>query len=117
MTTQPYWDAAADGRMVLPHCTACGTVIWYPRGWCPDCLSRAVEWVETSGRGTIYSHTTVRRGAPSAFEVPYVLAYVELDEGPRVLTNIVTDDPDALRVGQPVELAVADGLPQFRALT
>jgi uncharacterized OB-fold protein len=118
--TQPFWEAAAAGRFVLARCTSCGGFIWYPRSWCPACSSDGVEWVEASGRGTVYSCTTVRRGAPPPYAeaVPYVLAYVELAEGPRVLTNIITDDPDAVTVGQAVELVlVPDGeavLPRFR---
>lgn len=116
---QPFWDAAAEGRLLLPRCTACGVFIWYPRDWCPECLSREIEWIEASGRGTIYSHTTVRRGAPPALRdaVPYVVAVVELDEGPRMLTNVVTEDPGALQVGEPVELIMQEETPRFRPVT
>ncbi|MFD2415857.1 Zn-ribbon domain-containing OB-fold protein [Amycolatopsis pigmentata] len=118
--TKPFWDATASGRMLLPRCTECATVIWYPRSWCPACLSREIEWIEASGRGTVYSHSTVRRGAMPPFNeaLPYVLAYVELEEGPRMLTNIVTDDPDSVSVGQAVELVFQSygegALPRFR---
>lgn len=105
--TQPYWDAAAEGRLVLPRCRACGTVIWYPRALCPGCQSVDVEWFEASGRGTVYSYTVNRTGRadhPSYRDVDvHVLAYVELAEGPRVLTNIVDVDPDGVRCGQPVQ--------------
>jgi uncharacterized protein len=102
--TEPFWSAAAEGRLVLPRCTACGTHVWYPRGHCPACHGD-VGWVEVSGRGRIYTHTTVRRGAGPWREVaPYVLAIVELEEGPRVMSNVVGCDPDALRIDQEVEV-------------
>lgn len=100
---EPYWTAAAEGRLVLPVCDACSHPIWYPRTWCPVCGSDSVTWTEMSGRGTVYACTTIRRSmGPWADAVPYVAAYVELAEGPRILTNIVTDDPTAVRVGTEV---------------
>lgn len=102
--TQPYFDAAADGRLVLPKCTSCGELVWYPRAFCPFCASNEVEWVSASGRGSVYSYTVSYRGEGAYREAaPYVLAYVELDEGPRLLTNIVDCDPESVRVGQPVD--------------
>jgi uncharacterized OB-fold protein len=87
---QPYWEGAAQGRLVLPRCLACAHVIWYPRPFCPQCGARDVEWFEATGKGTVYSFTTVHRSQGDyAQSVPYVVAYVELSEGPRVLTNIV----------------------------
>ena len=99
----PFWEAAAAGRLVLPRCTACSTVIWYPRAFCPACRGFAVEWFEASGRGTVYSFTVSYRGQGPWREVaPYVIAYVELAEGPRVLTNIVDCDPETVAIGLPV---------------
>jgi uncharacterized OB-fold protein len=114
--TAPFWDAAADGRLVLPRCDACQRLIWYPREFCPHCGSTAVTWAQLSGRGRIYSVSVVRRAPHPDFAdaVPYSLALVDLDEGARVMTNVVTDDPvqlDSLVPGQPVEAvfdAVAD---------
>jgi uncharacterized protein len=100
----PFWEAAARDRLVLPRCRSCGTFIWYPRGFCPDCHTSGVDWVPASGRGTVYSFTVSHRGAgPWAAHVPYVIAYVQLEEGPRVLTNIVGADPDAVAIGDEVE--------------
>ncbi|MDY7105325.1 MAG: Zn-ribbon domain-containing OB-fold protein [Actinomycetota bacterium] len=105
--TQPYWDGLAEDRLVLPRCDSCGFVIWYPRPLCPSCHSSGVSWFEASGRGRIYSFTIVRKGQGRWRECsPYVLAYVELDEGPRVLTNVVTDDVDSLAVDDVVTLSV-----------
>lgn len=100
----PFWTAAAEGRLVLPRCSDCATVIWYPRSWCPSCGSDAVTWTELSGRGTVYAVTVLRRGmGPWADAAPFAVAYVELDEGPRLLTNLVTDAPDEVRIGDAVE--------------
>ena len=100
---EPFWTAAADGRLVVPVCDACGHHIWYPRSWCPVCQSEVVTWTELSGRGTVYARTVVRRGmGPWAAATPYVVAYVELAEGPRILTNIVTTDAASIDVGTPV---------------
>ncbi|MCU1463742.1 MAG: Zn-ribbon OB-fold protein [Acidimicrobiales bacterium] len=99
----PFWDGAATDRLVIPRCRDCATFVWYPRAMCPECHSVDVAWVEVSGGGTIYSFTISHRAAGAwADHVPYVIAYVELDEGPRVLTNIVGADLDALRIGDPV---------------
>ena len=99
----PFWEAAAQDRLVLPRCRSCATFIWYPRAYCPDCHTFGVDWVEASGRGTVYSFTVSQRGAgPWAAHAPYAIAYVELAEGPRVMTNIVGVDPGDVRIGAPV---------------
>ena len=107
--TRPFWAATAEGRVHLPRCDRCGLVIWYPREHCPDDHG-SVTWVDLSGRGSIYSFTVVRRGATGPWrEHPdYVVAYVELDEGPRLLTNIVDCDPEALSIGAAVEAVFDD---------
>jgi len=116
----PFWDAAAEDRLVLPRCPSCSSFIWYPRAFCPQCRSTSgVEWVPASGRGTVYSFTVSHRGmGPWSEHAPYVVAYVELDEGPRVLTNIVGADLDSLRIGDAVEVvfqpAGPSKVPRFR---
>jgi uncharacterized OB-fold protein len=81
---------------------------------CPDCGRLGVEWVEASGRGAVYSFTVSHRGpGPWADHVPYVVAYVELDEGPRVLTNLVGLDPGDVRIGMPVAAVFEHGLLRF----
>lgn len=100
----PFWAAAREDRLILPRCRICATVIWYPRGFCPECGSTDVDWFEASGRGRVYACSAVHRGQGSwAAASPYCLAYVELEEGPRILTNIVGTDADAVKVGQPVQ--------------
>ncbi|TMF05801.1 MAG: Zn-ribbon domain-containing OB-fold protein [Chloroflexi bacterium] len=120
---KPFWEATAEGRLVLPKCLECDTLIWYPRPFCPNCASTRVEWIAASGRGSIYSFTVNRRGQAdlAAYREAgvYVLAYVELEEGPRVMTNIVDCDPDSVRIGQQVEVVFHDtgqgtALPRFR---
>jgi uncharacterized OB-fold protein len=106
--TAPFWAGLAGGRLRLPRCDDCGSVIWYPRPLCPHCHGVRSTWFDASGQGTIYSFTVVRRGSGVyADAAPYVVAYVELDEGPRVLTNIVGWAGDDVRVGGSVEAVLA----------
>jgi uncharacterized protein len=97
--TQPFWDAAVEGRFILKKCTACGRTHWYPRAICPFCFSDKTQWQPASGKGRIYSFSVMRRASE-----PYAIAYVTLEEGPTILTNIVNCDFDALKVGQNVML-------------
>jgi uncharacterized protein len=118
--TKEFWDATAAGRLLLKRCLDCGSVIWYPRALCPECASLRTEWFESSGRGRVYSYTVNHRGeGVYAGAAAFVLAYVELDEGPRVMTNIVEADGADLAVGLPVEVVFQDtgegtALPRFR---
>ena len=108
--TQEFWDGLARGVFLLRRCEGCGHHIWYPRFVCPACHGTATSWVEASGRGTIYTYTVVRRppGGPWNDAVPFVVAYVELEEGPRVLSNGVDVDPNAVSVGMPVRVVFAE---------
>jgi len=98
--TEAFWEAAKAGRFLVRRCKACGKAHWYPRTLCPFCASLDTEWIEGSGRGTIYSYSYMRRATP-----PFVMAYVALAEGPTMMTNIVDCDPEGLRIGDAVELA------------
>jgi uncharacterized OB-fold protein len=97
---QAFFDAAADGRFVLKHCAGCGKFHHYPRAICPHCFSDKTSWKDSAGTGTIYSYSVMRR-VPQ----PYALAYVTLDEGLTLMTNIVDADLDALAIGQRVKVA------------
>ena len=114
--TERFWAATAEGRLLLPRCTECEAVIWYPKGVCTECSSTDLEWIEASGRGVIYTYSTTWRALGEyAQAVPYVVAYVELEEGPRVLTNIVGCEPSAISIGDPV-LAVFENTGEGNAL-
>ena len=97
--TEPYWEAARQGKLLLKHCAGCGVYHFYPRAICPFCFSDRTEWREAAGTGTIYSFSIMRRA-----EVPYAIAYVTLAEGPTMMSNIVDCDLDAIRIGQYVRL-------------
>ncbi|MGF7160372.1 hypothetical protein FHS85_001995 [Rhodoligotrophos appendicifer] len=105
--TEPYWSALRDNKLMLKHCRACNQAHFYPRELCPHCFSDDLDWIEASGKGVIYSYTIARRPAGPAFkaDAPYVVALIDLAEGPRMMTNIVTDDVEAVRIGDPVEVA------------
>jgi uncharacterized protein len=98
--TEAFWEGARRGKLLLKRCRACGAAHYYPRPLCPFCLGET-EWIESCGTGTIYSFSVMRR-AP----VPYAIAYVTLDEGVSMMTNIVDCDFDALAVGQRVSLVL-----------
>ncbi len=107
--TEEFWQATTEGRLLLPRCDNCGVAIWYPRQLCPDCGGSSVTWTQASGLGSIYSFSVVRRSAGSYQNVvPYVVAYVELSEGPRVLSNVIGCDPDRVYIGQAVRVVFCD---------
>lgn len=121
--TQEYWDGLRRGELRIQRCNACGRGYFYPRPFCPraGCHSRDVEWITASGKGTLATYIITHRGHP-AFEAPYVIALVELEEGGRMMTNIVgleDLEPANLPVGAPVEIVFQPSeeditLPMFR---
>lgn len=108
--TEPFWSAAKQHRLSIPRCKACNQHHFYPRELCPHCHSDELEWTDASGRGEIYSYTIARKPAGPAFaaDVPYVVAMIALDEGPRMLTNIITADVDSVRIGDRVRVKFDD---------
>ncbi|HEY3917236.1 MAG TPA: Zn-ribbon domain-containing OB-fold protein [Stellaceae bacterium] len=119
--TKPFWDGCARGELLLQRCATCGAYRHPPSPICPRCLSERHEWVPSSGRGTVYTFTVVREMRARGWEqmVPYILAVVELEEGPRLLTDLVDVAPEAVTIGMPVAATFAelDGttrLPLFR---
>ena len=119
--TRPFWDAARDGRFLIKRCRACGRGHYYPRPFCPHCWSGDVEWEQASGRATLYTWSVVRQNdlPPWPERVPYVAAVVDLEEGPRAMTDIVDCDVETLRVDLPLQVAfreVGDDVtvPMFR---
>ena len=95
----PFWRAAEQGQFILPNCARCERVHWYPRPFCPFCMGRRLAWKPSSGKGQVYSFTIARKA-----ETPYVLAYVQIDEGPFMMTNIETDDVETVHIGQQVRI-------------
>ncbi|MFI6059040.1 Zn-ribbon domain-containing OB-fold protein [Streptomyces sp. NPDC051286] len=119
--TRPYWDAAAEGHLLLRRCRACGAAHHYPREFCPLCWSEDVGWERASGRATLYTWSVVHRNdlPPFGSRVPYTAAVVDLAEGPRMMTEIVDCEESALAIG--MELCVAyrqeegcEAVPVFR---
>lgn len=118
--SRPFWDAAKQHRLTLQRC-ANGHVFYYARSHCPKCLSNQLEWVDASGKGTIYSYTVARRPTSEEFaeDVPYIIGVIELAEGPRMTSLVVEAAPDDVRIGAPVEVVFDDvneeiALPYFR---
>lgn len=97
---EPYFEAASRGELLVKACNGCGKVHHYPRAICPFCWSADVNWSQSSGRGKIYTYSVTRRGAGA----PYCIAYVTLDEGPTLMTNIVDTDLDDVKIGQRVSV-------------
>ncbi|MEZ5786900.1 MAG: Zn-ribbon domain-containing OB-fold protein [Xanthobacteraceae bacterium] len=106
--TQAFWDATKQGRLLLRRCKACGEVHFYPRTICPFCFSDYTAWLESKGQGTVYAFSVMRRGSP------FALAYVTLDEGPTMMTNIVDCDLDAVRIGQKVRVLFRESEGDYR---
>jgi uncharacterized OB-fold protein len=102
--TQRYFDALADGKLLIKTCPQCGQTHFYPRAGCPFCFHDVTEWLPSSGSGTIYAYSILR----SAKDLP-VLAYVTLAEGPMLMTSIVDSPPEAVSIGAPVRLVVRTG--------
>ena len=117
----PFWKAAQQKKLKIQKCRACDKYTFYPRIACSHCFSDDVEWVEASGKATVYSYTVVTNNAPSAFiqDMPFVVAVVKLEEGVQMLSNIVECDLDQLTCDMPVEVVFKKlndefTLPNFR---
>ena len=120
---RPFWEGCQQGKLLLQYCTACHQHQFYPRLYCMQCGSTALRWDEASGQGVIYSYTIIRQNKSPEFvnDTPYNVAIVQLQEGPRMLSDIVEIDPGELRVDLPVTVVferVTDmiTLPRFRPL-
>ena len=102
--TRPYWESARAGRLVTQRCRACGNIWHPPLPVCPHCHGTDIGWEEVSGTGTVYTYTVVRHATHAALadHIPYVIAIVELTEGPRIVTGLTGIDPGDVRAGLPV---------------
>lgn len=116
----PYWEAANDGRLVLQKCDACDHVFFMPRHLCPECWSDQKSWIDAEGTGTVHSFSVIHRAPLPAFraDVPYVVALIDLIEGPRMMSNIVGDEALDVEIGSPVTLCFEtrgdSKVPQFK---
>ena len=122
--TKPFWDAAARGRLTMQKCRDCGAWIWCPRPACGECGSDNFVWTELSGRGEIFAFTVIREVVGRALrgfekDIPYVTAWIDLEEGPRICSNVVCCPIETVRIGMPVEVLFEEAregifLPKFK---
>ena len=119
---EKFWTAAAEGVLLVPKCNACSRTFWHPRPRCPHCGSTRVDWIRGTGNGTVHTFTVVRQSGDPYFKtkLPYAVAMIELDEGVRIMSNIVDTPLDVLCIGMRVEVlfeAAGGGIaiPLFRA--
>ena len=103
--TKPFWEATKRGELLLPLCKTCDSVFWYPREDCPRCMSPDVGWTKSGGRGRVHTFTIVRQPAHPAFlqDVPYIWAIVQLDEGPRMISNVINCPVENVYIDMPVK--------------
>ena len=106
--SKPYWDGLKEGKLLLPKCGSCGHVFFYPRAVCPRCQSREIGWTQATGRGKLHAFGIAHQSFNRAYKVPppFVLAMIELDEGPRMLSNLINVEPDpkTVKCDMPVEV-------------
>jgi uncharacterized OB-fold protein len=119
-----FWDACAEGRLVMQQCDACRHIRWPIQALCPVCLGDGFDWAELSGRGEVFASVIYRRAFNPAFaaDVPYDLVLVQLAEGPRMYSNVVEGPLEDIRVGAPItvlfdEVAAGVSVPRFRLVT
>lgn len=117
----PYWNAARERRLAIRKCSACSEFHFMPRHLCPHCWSDQLEWVDASGAGNVHSFTIVRRAPLDNFAAlaPYVVALIELDEGPKMIANVIGDDALSTKIGDRVRVTFEDRgegalVPQFQ---
>ena len=110
----PFWEGAKRHELVMPRCKMCDRLFFYPREACPECLSPEIDWVKVSGRGRLHSFTVIHQPANPAFQedVPYIYAMIQLDEGPRMISNLVECPVEDARVDMPVVAVYDDVTPE-----
>lgn len=121
---RPFWAGAREGKLVMQACAECGHIRYPINHACPRCLSGEFAWKELSGRGTVFSTIVIHQVYNQAFalDVPYNVSLIQLEEGPRILSNVVGMPPAHVRVGDPVEVAFDAvtpevSIPRFRRST
>ena len=112
---RPFWVALKAHELRVQKCEDCGTLRYVPKEICAACGSARCEWTPVSGRGSVYTYTVIHRGPTPAYQAdaPYVIAHVELDEGPRMISNLIGCDPKDVRIGMPVEAVFEDVSPEW----
>lgn len=114
--TQPFWQACRDGKLMLQRCTNCGHCRFPPTFYCAKCNSAEHEWIESTGRGRVFSWIVVRHPVPRevyAADVPYVVSLIDLDEGVRIVSNIVGVEPEKVTAGMPVRVIFRTVTPEI----
>jgi uncharacterized OB-fold protein len=105
---KPYWDGLKEHKLMMPKCADCGLVFFYPRVICPSCHSRQITWIQASGKGKLYSFEIVHQRLNPNYKLPtpYVLAMIELEEGARMMSNLINVEPDpqVIKCDMPVEV-------------
>ena len=104
----PFFDAAAEDRLVIQRCTACATLQHPPAPRCAACASYSLGWIEASGPGTVYAFTVAHHPTVDGFDYPLVIAVIELAEGTRLVSNVIDCDPAAVHIGLPVMVRFVD---------
>ena len=119
--SREYWEGCRTGKLLLQRCKECAQVQFYPRLLCSACAGEGLEWQQAEGRGVVKSFTIIRRAVSAAYEpdAPYVVALIELAEGPTMMSNVVGCDPETVEIGMPVQvdfeaISEAISLPIFR---
>ena len=121
--TEAYWQGCRNHELLLQRCTQCNKFQCDPRSMCANCASENLEWVKASGQGKVLTFTIGRHPVSEAYaaDVPYVVALIQLDEGPTMMSNVVQCDPETLQIGNPVQVVFEDwseeiSIPQFRPI-
>lgn len=122
--TRIYWDRCREHELLIQRCMQCHQFQFYPRIFCTACMSEQLEWVKAAGSGRVLTFTIVRRAVSEAYvtDVPYVVALIQLDEGPTLMSNVVQCEPEAVEIGSRVEVVFEDwsediSIPQFRLVS
>ena len=102
--SRPFWEGCRNQKLLMQQCKDCDRFQFYPRTVCSHCGGEKLTWQPVSGQGSVASFTIVRRGISKAYEAPYVVALVDLAEGPRMMTSVVGCDPESVAVGDTVEV-------------
>ncbi len=104
--SQAFWDGAKQGKLLIQHCKECDANIFYPRKFCPHCWSAELDWIEASGKGEVFTFSTAYDMVEPKFmeDLPYTIAYVDLQEGVRMMSRIVDCEPDDVKIGMEVQV-------------